>query len=85
MTSLSFVDDLGFITSGHSVKELVKTLGQVATTVLDWGEANTVTYDIAKTEAVFFSKSYRQRLNKQIAEVNIKIGPEKIKFNKDAT
>ncbi len=85
MTSLSFIDNLDFIPSGHSVKKLVKTLGQVATIVLDWGKANAVTYDIAKREAVFFSKSHCQWLNKQIDEVNIKIGPEKINLNKDAT
>ena len=83
--SLSFVDDLGFIASGHSVKELAKILGRVATIVLEWGKQNAVTYDIAKTEAVLFSKSHRQRLNKQIAEVDLKIGTEKIKFNKEAT
>lgn len=71
--------------SGSSVKELAKALGQVATVVLDWGNANAVTYGIAKTEAVLFSKSHRQRLNRQMAEVQIKIGPEKIKFNKEAT
>lgn len=84
-TSLLFVDDLGLIISGHSVKELAKTLGQVVTTVLDWRKSNAVTYNIAKTEAFLFSKTHRQRLNRQIAEVNIKIGPDKIKFNKDAT
>lgn len=85
VTSLSFVDDLGFIASGHSVKELAKILGQVATIVLNWGKSNAVTYDLAKTEAVLFSKFYRQRLNKQMAEVYLKIGIEKIKFNKEAT
>lgn len=85
ITSLSFVDDLGFIAAGSLVKELAKTLGQVAQVVLDWRKSNTVTYDIAKTEAVLFSKSHRQRLKKQIAAVNIKIGAEKIKFNKVAT
>ena len=84
ITSLSFVVDLGFLASGHSVKELAKILGQVAT-VLDWGKSNAVTYDVAKTEAVLFSKSHRQRLNKQIAEVHINIEAEKIKFNKEAT
>lgn len=85
ITSLLFVDALGFIASGHSVKELAKILGQVATVVLNSGKYNAVTYDLAKTEAVLFSKSHRQRLNKQIAEVNFKIGTEKIKFNKEAT
>ncbi len=85
ITSLSFVDDLCFIATGFSVKELAKSLGQVAQVVLDWGKSNVVTYDIAKIEAVLFSKSHRQRINKQIAVVNIEIGTEKIKFNKEAT
>ena len=85
ITALSFVDDLGFIASGYLVKQLAKTLGRVATVVLDWGKSNAVTYDIAKTKAVLFSKSHCQRLNRQIAEVQIKIGLEKIKFNKEAT
>ena len=85
ITSLSFVDDLGFIATGSPVRDLAKTLGRVAQVVIEWGKSNAVTYDIVKTEAVLFSKSHCQRLNKQIATVNIQIGTEKIKFNKDAT
>ena len=44
-----------------------------------------VTYDIAKIKAVLFSKSHHQQLDKQIAEVNIKIGAENIQFNKETT
>ena len=33
--SLSFIDNLGFIASGSSVKEVVKTLEEVAQTVLE--------------------------------------------------
>ena len=84
ITSLSFVDDLGFIASGYSVKEFAKTLGQIAKVVLESGRSNAVTYDIAKTEAVLFSKAHRQQLNKQIATAQISIGAEKIKFNKEA-
>ncbi len=58
VTSLSFVDDLGFIASGSSVKEVVKSLEEVAHTVLEWGMLNAVTYDTSETEAVLFSKSY---------------------------
>ena len=83
--SLSFVDDLGFIIYGYSVKRLAKALEGVAKVVLEWGECNAVTYDIAKIEAVLFSKSYRQRLNKQIIEVIINIGAENIQFIKKAT
>lgn len=77
------MDNLGFIASGHLVKELAKILGQVATVVLVWEKFYTVIYDVAKTEALFFSKSHCQWLNKQIAGIHIKIGAEKIKFNKE--
>ena len=85
VTSLSFIDDLGFIASGSSVKEMVKTLENVAQTVLEWGTLNAVTYDTSKTDAVLFSKSHRQRHNKQLREAKIKVGNEKISFNKEAT
>lgn len=42
-------------------------------------------YDITKTKAVLFSKLHCQQLNKQIAEVTIKIEAKNIKFNKKAT
>ena len=85
VTSLSFVDDLGFIASGSSVKEVVKSLEEVAHTVLEWGLLNAVTYDTSKTEAVLFSKSHRQRLSKQLRETKLKVGNERISFNKEAT
>ena len=83
VTSLSFVDDLGFIASGSLVKEVVKTLEEVPCTVLEWGTLNAVTYDTAKTEAVLFSKSHRQRLSKQLRETKLKVGNERISFNKE--
>lgn len=67
------------------MKEVVKTLEKVAKTVLEWGMLNPVTYNTSKTEAELFSKSHRQRLNKQLQEAKIKIGNEKIPFNKGAT
>ena len=85
VTSLSFVDDLGFIASGSSVKEIVKALEKVAKEVIEWGRLNAVTYDTSKTEAVLFPKSHRQRLNKQLWEAKIKVGTENIPFNKEAT
>lgn len=64
ITSLSFVGDLGFITLGTSVKEIARILETVVKTVLEWGTANAVTYDTLKTEAVLFSRSHCQQLNK---------------------
>lgn len=74
---LLFVDNLSFIASRHSVRELAKILGQVAMVVLNWRKSNVFTRDLAKTEAVLFSKSHRQRLNKRIAKVNLKLGPKR--------
>ena len=79
------MDDLRFIASAHSVKELAKILGQVATAMLNWRKSNVVTYDLAKTKAVLFSGSHWQRLNLLIAEIDLKLGTEKIKFNKETT
>ena len=82
---MSFVDDLDFIAFRYSVKRLAKTFEEVAKVVLEWGKCNVVIYNIAKTEAMLFSQSHCHQLNKQIAEVNIKIGAENIQFNKKAT
>ena len=85
VTSLSFIDDLGFVASGSSVKEVGKALEKVAKMVIEWGKRNAVTYDTSKTEAVLFSKARRQKYNKQLQETKIKVGSEKISFNKEAT
>lgn len=82
--SLSFVDDIRFIASGSSVKDIVLAFEKVAKTVLEWGSANAVTYDKTKTKAILFSKSHRQRLNRQIRENTISIGDKRIIFNKEA-
>lgn len=76
---------MGFIAAGSSVKEVAKLLEKVAKTVLEWGTSNAVSYDTSKKEAVLFSKSDRQRLNKQLRETQITVGSEQIKFNKKAT
>lgn len=85
ITSLSFVDDLGFIVSGTSVRNIAQSLEKVAETAIKWGMVNAVTYDTSKTEAMLFSKSRRQQLIQQIQETRIQVGNEKIKFNKEAT
>lgn len=49
----------------------MKTLEKVAQTVVEWQNANVVIYNIAKTEAVLFFKSYHQWLHQPITEINI--------------
>ena len=85
VTSLLFVDDLGFIAAGNSVKEIVKVLEKVAQVVIEWGRLNAVTYNTSKTEAILLSKSHRQPLKKQLRETKIKVAGEKISFNMKAT
>lgn len=41
--SLSFVDDLRFISSSKFFKQITQTLGIVAITILDWVSKNAVT------------------------------------------
>ena len=81
---LSFINDLGFIASVSSVKEVVKTLEEVTQTVLECGMLNVVTYDTSKTEVVLFSKLHRQHLSKQLRETKLKVGDKQISFNKEA-
>ena len=66
VTSLFFVEDMGFIASSSSVKEIVKAFEKVAKEVIEWGRLNKVTYDISKTEAVLFSKPHWHRLSNQL-------------------
>lgn len=82
---LSFINNLGFIVFGTPVKEISQALDIEAFTVLHWDSINAVIYDTSKTETVLFSKSYCQRLNKQLCKTDIKVGNKKIYFNKKAT
>ena len=83
--SLSFVDDLGFITLGTSVEKIAKALEKVGNLIVEWGKRNAVTYDTAKTELVLFSRARQRRLNQHLRETTVLVGGERIKFNKDAT
>ncbi len=85
IVSLSFVDNLRFIASEISVKEVAKTLDKVSKLVLKWGTKNVVTYDTAKTKLVLFSRAWQRRRNQQLQEIIVVVRGEKIKFNKDAT
>ena len=82
---MSFIDNLGFIALGSSVKKVEKALEKMAKTVIKWGIRNAVTYDTWKTKAVLFSKAQRQKFNSQLLATKIKVGSKRISFNKEAT
>lgn len=83
---VSFVDDLAFLISDHSIKKLLAILLEKGEKItLECGTNNSVRYDISKIEAILFSKACHPKLNRKIAETRLKIGEEKIYFNKEAT
>lgn len=79
------MDDLGFLTAGHSVWEITKTLEEAGKIALHWGKTNAVTYDISKTEAILFSKARNQKLTKQLSETELRFGGRVISFSQEAT
>lgn len=83
--SLSFVDDLGFIASGTSLQEIAKTLEKVGNLIVEWGRKNAITYDMAKTELILFSRARQRRLNQHLRETTVLVGGKRIEFNKEAT
>ena len=79
------MDNLSFFTFGHStsiVEKLLKKAGKIA---LKWGDKNSVTYYISKTEVVLFFKAHNQKLAKQISKTQTRFGRETISFNKEVT
>ena len=66
VVSLSFINDLGFIALGTSMKEIAKTLKKVSKVVLQWGKENAVIYNTGKTELVLFSKARPRCCNRQL-------------------
>ena len=82
---LSFMDDLGFLSSDNSVIEIRKILEKSGKMTLTWGKRNVVTYDIGKTEAVLFFKARKQKLLEQLIATLLRFGGQAIRFNQEAT
>jgi len=57
---LSIVDDVAWWADGKSEKEAAEALGRAAEAALEWAGNNRVTFDHAKTEAMFLSKRRRK-------------------------
>lgn len=84
VTRVSFVHDLGFITTDQSISKIAKTIGKTRHIALEWGANNAVTYDMSKTEAVLFLKARRQKLTR-LVETRLRVGGEAVLFKKNAT
>jgi len=76
---LSFVDDVAWWADGKSEKEVAEALVRTATAALEWSGENGITFDRAKTEAMFLSKRRRKPIEK------VRVGDDEIPFNQQAT
>lgn len=73
-TSVSFMDDLGFLDSGNSIQEVATNLEKTGKVVLRWGLANAVTFDIAKTQAILFTKARNKKAKEVIKNTKLVFG-----------
>jgi len=69
----------GMVGRRKTEKEVAAALGRAATAALDWSRKNGVTFDRAKTEAMFLSKRRRKPTE------TVPVGDDQIPFNKQAT
>ena len=59
VASISFADDVTWIAKGRSVAEAQGKLEQRATRAITWARHNIVAFEVAKTEAILFSRNRR--------------------------
>ena len=67
------MDNLEFLASKSLIQEVVTSLEKTAENVLRWGLFNAVTYDMAKTEAISFSKACNKKVKKEIAAIRLRV------------
>ena len=83
ITTLSFVDDIGFLTPEKTVEDIQKALTKTGDLAVKQSLINNVTFDIKKIEVILFTKKTKIRRN--IDKFNIKIEDYVTKFNKKVT
>jgi len=59
--ALSFVDDVAWTTEGDTEDDISRTLEQAAAAAQDWAEANAVSFDTEKTEAILLSRRRKRK------------------------
>ena len=79
---LSYADDVAWVVKGNSIRDLVALMEACASATNSWARRNNVEFDLAKTEAIIFSRR-KDRPDREAAR--IRIGTEKIGFNMNAT
>jgi adenine/guanine phosphoribosyltransferase-like PRPP-binding protein len=56
ITALLFIDDIAFLASGKTVKDIQDALTNAGEQAIAWGLLNNVKFDREKTEAILFTK-----------------------------
>jgi hypothetical protein len=53
----SYLDDISLTTASNSLKKNIKTLEQEIKDIFDLGDKNAISFDIDKTELIYFNNS----------------------------
>jgi retron-type reverse transcriptase len=61
ITALSFIDDIAFLASRKTVKDIQNVLSNAGEQAIAWGLTNNITFDVDKTKAVLFTKKRKIR------------------------
>lgn len=80
---LSFVNDMLWLVTGTSVKEVAKKLERSAGEAVKWGERNAISFESRKMEAILFSRNRRYWRDRR--EEYIKVQGRTVPFNRKAT
>lgn len=81
--SLSFVSDITWVAHGRSVREVRAKLEGGARRAVAWGRNGGVLFELAKTEAILFSRNRKHW--KERAHERIRIESHQVPFNVKAT
>ena len=81
--ALSFVDDVTWLVVGENVAHAIQRLESCARRALGWAEKNAVEFEVAKTEAILFSK--KKKHARERVRQRVRVGDRSFHFNKEAT
>jgi len=81
--ALSFVGDVAWTTEGETEDGISETLEQAAAAAQEWAEANAVTFDTQKTEAILLSRRRKRRT--AATPRGIQVAGHTVHFNAQAT
>jgi hypothetical protein len=79
--ALSFVDDIGLLTSGNLIQKVSEILETAEKEAISWGLANNVSFEVNKTKAVLFTKKKGRLLRQSLSRAKITLDGRTITYN----